>query len=405
MNFDPALENNDDSQDDDSEPSPNNTAHGDAPPPDLDVPIPVEGSSYTDWEALRYAINAWALRDKFKTRIHKKDSTRAVYHCKYEKRTKPPCTWRIRANVSRPSSSTPSQHPPSVVVTVVQPFHTCNPDEHVEDDKYWRRGVQFTQRWVRDSLARCGFQVSVDTAPAEIVQVIKERFGEDIEEKLAKKAKTSLLVMRGDIQPPARGKTQRAPGVNRGGRPSKAMLEERKRVAEAEAHMQRRRAMERERREREGLPPLNDHELMLFVEGEGHGQSQAQGAMALAMQAQQNPAVVTGGEDFVFESGERILGPVQQYLVDEARAGTTETEPAPAFHSHSIPGGARAVVPMLASGSSRPCETCSGTGVVSVPGRAGGRSQEDDELNVLKNQVTMLAKQISLMQNRRERAG
>jgi hypothetical protein len=253
--------------------------------------------------------------------------------------------------------------------------------------------VQFTQRWVRDSLARCGFQVTVDTAPAEIVQVIKERFGEAIEEKLAKKAKTSLLVMRGDIQPTPRGKTQRGPGVNRGGRPSKAMLEERKRVAEAQAQMQQRRAAERERREREGLPPVDDDEqLDAEMDTQGNGQ------------VQRNPGVVVGGDDFVFESGERmvgterILGPVQQFLANPTGGAAS----VPAFHSHSIPtinlNPGRAA---LATGVRRPCETCHGTGVMG--GNVGRSAEQTDELNVLKNQVALLAKQITLMQQKRAR--
>jgi hypothetical protein len=47
LNFDPALDNND-SNDDESQTSPQN---GEAPPPDLDVPVPVEGSSYAVSEA------------------------------------------------------------------------------------------------------------------------------------------------------------------------------------------------------------------------------------------------------------------------------------------------------------------------------------------------------------------
>ncbi len=186
----------------------------------LDTPIPQKGSIYPDFEALRYSISIWALRDKFSSRIYKKDSTRAIYVC--QQSSSSGCTWRVRANISK-------EHSGAVLVTVVQPRHTCNvniPGEGGRNagsdsrPKYARRGVQFTQRWVRDALVRCGFNVSHDTEPKAIVSCIEKCFGEAITEKLALKSKNSLLVARGEMIPQK---------FERPGRPSRAEIEERKR--------------------------------------------------------------------------------------------------------------------------------------------------------------------------------
>ena len=187
-------------------------------PPDLSIPTPQEGSIYPSFEALRYAIDAWALRERFLTRIYKKDSARAIYICR---RASHGCEWRVRANKS-------GEHGSAVLVSIVQPRHTCNAENRQHDrniisetnSKYAKRGVQFTQRWVRDALAHCGFIVSPETDPMTIVRCIEDRFGETISDKLALKAKNSFLVSRGELLPQRTAKP---------GRPTRAEVEERKR--------------------------------------------------------------------------------------------------------------------------------------------------------------------------------
>ena len=195
----------------------------------LDIPTPQEGSIYPDFEALRYAVDAWALREKFLTRIYKKDSARAIYVCRQASHG---CEWRIRANMSHEPSSV-------VLVSIVQPRHTCNTETRLSDrnigssdvkTKYAKRGAQFTQRWVRDALAHCGFFVSLETDPIAIVRCIEERFGETISRKLATKAKNSLLVARGELSLRRAGRT---------GRPSRAETEERKRDIQQAMTLQR----------------------------------------------------------------------------------------------------------------------------------------------------------------------
>ena len=196
----------------DSRPAPNLSQH-------IGVPTPQEGSIYSSFEALRYAIHTWALREKFLTRIYKKDSFRAIYICR---RASQGCEWRVRAN-------TFGKHSSAVLVSIVQPHHTCNAENRQSDrttgseavkPKYAKRGVQFTQRWVRDALAHCGFVVSPETDPMSIVRCIADRFGEMISDKLAVKAKISLLVARGEMLP------QR---TTKPGRPTRAEVEERER--------------------------------------------------------------------------------------------------------------------------------------------------------------------------------
>lgn len=252
-------------------------------PPDLDVPAPQQGSVYEDFEALRYAVNAWALRDRFLSRIHKKDASRAIYVCR--KAGSADCKWRVRANLCRDRSTIeaawaqadrrrPLPGPTAVIVTVVHTGHSCPPGDFGPGDfgpgdprpdgsrpseqaggggggsntigcgiaihgrsesndngnnhntnainstnnitnnttsndprgdraqpkpKYAKRGVQFTQRWVKDAMARAGFVVTTATDPTDIVRLIEDRYGVTVSAKLALKSRNSCLLASGQL--------------------------------------------------------------------------------------------------------------------------------------------------------------------------------------------------------------
>ena len=377
--------------------------------PDLDVPIPQTGSVYPDFESLRYAVNAWALREKFLSRIHKKDSTRAIYICR---RHESGCEWRIRANVSRETGK-------EVVVSVVQPLHTCVRADGVNDHggagdvsnaaagegssggngvgvgkpKYLKRGVQFTQRWVRDSLARIGFHVHVDTDPKEIVRALERRFGETISEQLALKSKTSLLVSRGEI--PAR-----KPG--RPGRPSLASLEQRERDVEAGMRM---RGAQDQDQDQEDI----DDEDTAFGGPEGD---------EVDADAEERP--------FVFQSGARVIGPLSQNRrptltprhssqshphLDPRLAGIGVAPPDDQTYVTLSPTPVNSRLPASSYDNARLCQTCGGTGIARTAPTANESEltlvigdNGKDELEILRRQVGLLSQQIELMQRRRRDA-
>lgn len=256
--------------------------------PDLDVPVPKEGDVFNSFEALRYAINAWALRDKFLSRCHKKDTSRAIYVCRYHAKG---CQWRVRANVSR-------DNPEHIVVTVVQPGHSCTPHLTLDSEgkaRYAKRGVQYTQRFVRDAITRVGLQLTPETDPTEIVRVITERFGETIPDRLAQKVKQSILVANGQVL----AKKPKGPG-----RPSRDDMQQRQREAEAQM------AEMRERSRQQSLQQLSMSSEPIQHRAIGEGLPNSMDPGINYGQAPPMESLEPEERPFVFESGFRVIGPV-----------------------------------------------------------------------------------------------
>ncbi len=341
--------------------------------PNLDVPIPQEGNVYPDFESLRYAINAWALRDKFLSRVHKKDSTRVIYNCRQHASG---CEWRVRANVSRDNER-------DVVVSIVRPTHTCTPGLYLDADgkpKYSKRGVQFTQRWVRDALNRIGFHITIDTDADDIIRVITEQFGETISDQLALKTKASVLVSRGDVP-------VRKPG--RPGRPTRAVIEERQR--DMEAAMQLRRAEDRQSREQEDMSAAQDESEV--IEG-----------------AEARP--------FVFESGARVIGPMAPNGGAQRPRGRNHSNLDPSLTELTSVSVDQSLVGLSVDRQgaeqppaceTRPCPHCSGTGIVranasSSRAAAVDEVPEDADLDMLRKMVGLLSEHIESLRKRRIQA-
>ncbi|KAF9631564.1 Transposase MuDR plant [Lasiodiplodia theobromae] len=341
-------------------------------PPDLDIPTPREGSTYADFEALRFAVNSWALRDKFLTRIHKKDQTRAIYQCRHFMQG---CPWKLRATINKDTGV--------LTVSSVVANHTCSRDVYEDADgkpKYAKRGVQHTQRWVKDVIQRAGFHVTLETEPRAIVDLIRERFGEEITDRLAAKSKQSLLEARGEAIPRRPSHKQPGPGPNNND------------MADRQRDMQV--AMEESRR----ADRMNQNE-----------------------------------RPFVFESGVRVIGPASPPRTSQRRQTMPATTslsatdynayntsnntngfgnmvgnagPGPSASTASSTTGRASALPVSpAMVEQRPCPNCSGSGMVranAVNNRTGGGNDDDnDELALLQKQVALIGKQIALMQRRR----
>lgn len=351
-------------------------------PPDLDVDTPREGSTYPDFEALRFAVNSWALRDKFLTRIHKKDQTRAIYQCRHFAQG---CPWKLRATINKDTGV--------LTVSSVIPEHTCSRDVYEDADgkpKYAKRGVQYTQRWVKDAIQRANFTVTMDTEPRQIVELIRERFGEDISERLAAKSKQSLLEARGEAIP-------RRPS-HKPGRPSNAAVEERQR--DMQAAMEESRRVDRMARESQALGfDINGNDI--------NGDPLPQHP-----QPQQD-------RPFVFESGVRVIGPASPpRSSNNQRRQTLPTTLTDYSYNSGFGGPTSATssttrasaMPVSPAMETRTCPKCSGSGIVRAPPNSNGTStvngadnnNDDDELGLLQKQVALISKQITLMQRKRQ---
>ncbi|KAI9736164.1 MAG: hypothetical protein M1834_001049 [Cirrosporium novae-zelandiae] len=136
---------------------------------------PKVGSTFPDYSSFIEVINDWSVRAKFDYKVNHKDTTRAILICADKISN---CPWRIRANLDENGA---------IFISVLNPQHTCqNTRERI------KRAVPTRQRWVQGAVAR-HLHVTEATKPQEILECLKEKYGEEVELKVAQRIKKGLL--------------------------------------------------------------------------------------------------------------------------------------------------------------------------------------------------------------------
>jgi hypothetical protein len=127
---------------------------------------------FATWDALKLALNSWAIRDKFTYRTAKKTPKTAIYICKEA----PQCTWKTRV----------FRLPEGVIqVKEIAGIHTClgGPSKF---------GGASHITWLIEAIPQ-HLSVRQSTKPQDLVDCVRLHYGEIINYKQAQRTRAALL--------------------------------------------------------------------------------------------------------------------------------------------------------------------------------------------------------------------
>ena len=138
-----------------------------APPEDFYI-----GAIFITWDALKLALDSWAVRDKFTYRTPRKTPKTATYTCKEALQ----CTWKIRA--LRLSEGV-------IQVKEIAGIHTClgGPSKY---------GGASHVAWLIEAIPQ-HLSVRQLTKPQDLVDCVRLHYGEIISYKQAQRTRAALL--------------------------------------------------------------------------------------------------------------------------------------------------------------------------------------------------------------------
>jgi hypothetical protein len=131
-----------------------------------------QGAIFATWNALKLALNSWAIRDKFTYRTPKKTPEIAHYICKEA----PQCAWKIRA-FRLPEGT--------IQVIEIAGIHTYfgGPSKH---------GGASHIVWLIEAIPQ-HLSVRPSTKPQDLVNCVRLYYGEAITYKQAQRTRAALL--------------------------------------------------------------------------------------------------------------------------------------------------------------------------------------------------------------------
>jgi MuDR family transposase len=131
-----------------------------------------QGAIFATWDALKLALNSWAIRDKFTYRTPKKTPGAATYTCKEA----PECPWKIRV----------SRLPEGVIrVIEISEIHTCLGGSE-------RGGAASQIAWLIEAIPQ-HLLVRQSTKSQDLIDCVRLQYGEIITYQQAHRTRAALL--------------------------------------------------------------------------------------------------------------------------------------------------------------------------------------------------------------------
>jgi len=137
-----------------------------------ELSVPSNGTEYLDIDSFVRALDDWAVKKKFSFRMLRRDAQRAVYVCAEEG-----CGWRVRA---RPTDD-------ELWVLVI------DDDEHRCIGRGVRKFASSSKKEWLDPVVSRHLNVTKETRPKDIEDLLRVRFAEKISYKVAQQCKLRLL--------------------------------------------------------------------------------------------------------------------------------------------------------------------------------------------------------------------
>ena len=134
------------------------------------LPVPVLNQRFATWKALKKNIQDWSVREKFHFEVTHKDKDRVLYQCRDNQ-----YQWGLRGN---------HMDEGDIQIIILESKHTCIAP-------LVSRSVASNQEWLQAELPRI-MEVTRNTKPKDIVDLIRVQFGEKIDYQVALLARNAL---------------------------------------------------------------------------------------------------------------------------------------------------------------------------------------------------------------------
>jgi MuDR family transposase len=144
-----------------------------------ELSVPIDGAEYLDLDAMIRALDDWAVKQKFCFRTAKREASVAIFVCAEAEELG--CPWRCRARETGEDLW---------VLSIVEAEHTCI-------GRGLRKYASASKKEWLDPVVSRHLNVTKQTTPAEIKDLLRVRFAEEISYKVAQLCRLRLL--NGDI--------------------------------------------------------------------------------------------------------------------------------------------------------------------------------------------------------------